>query len=81
MMIFEYGELKEYVKEDFDVVENICIHVLSVLNYTKNELNYKEIIEKLNQLMRENVENMIKVELGSEYMKFIADLNDVRSDI
>ena len=78
-MIFAYEELKECVEEDFGLVENICIHVLLVLNYVKNDLKYKEIIEKLNQFMNEEVENIIKAELGSEYTKFIADLNDVRS--
>ena len=72
--------LNEYEHgKDFGLVENICIHVLLVLNYAKNDLNYREIIEKLNQLMSGDVENMIKVELGSKYAKFIADLNDVRN--
>lgn len=74
--------LNEYkYGESFCLVENICIHVLLVLYYAEKDLNYKEIIEKLNQLMNEEVENTIKVELGNEYTKFIADLNDVRSKI
>ncbi len=35
-MIFEYEEIKEGVEEDFGLVENICIHVLLVLNNEKN---------------------------------------------
>lgn len=106
-MIFEYEELKEYVKEDFErfyemgfnekqifpavlneyehgedfcLVENICIHVLLVLNYSEKKLNYTEIIEKLSHLMNEEAENEIKNELGNEYTKFITDLNSVRSN-
>lgn len=106
-MIFEYEELKECVKEDFErfyemgfnekqifpavlneyehgedfcLVENICIHVLLVLNYSEKKLNYTEIIEKLSHLMNEEAENEIKNELGNEYTKFITDLNSVRSN-
>lgn len=73
--------LNEYEHgEDFGLVENICIHVLMVLNYAVRNLNYDEIIEKLNQLMNEEVENEVKVELGNEYTKFITDLNTVRNN-
>lgn len=106
-MIFEYEELKECVKEDFErfykmglnekqifpavlneykygedfgFVENICIHMFLVLIYTEKNWDYNEIIEELNQLMNRAVENEIKVELGNEYTKYIADLFDVRAN-
>ena len=72
--------LEEYkYRKNFGLVENICIHVLLVLNYAKNDLNCREIIEKLNQFMDGDAENMIKDELGNGYTKFVADLNDVRN--
>lgn len=107
IMIFEYEELKEYIKEDFEqfykmgfyekqifpavlneyrygedfgLVENICIHVFLVLIYAKKNWDCHEIIEELNQLMNGKVENEIKVELGTEYMKFITDFNNARNN-
>lgn len=48
----------------------------------KNYCTCKMIFEyeELNQLMNEEVENEVKIELGNEYTKFIADLNSVRSN-
>lgn len=66
--------------EDFCLVENICIHVLLALHYSKNNLSYEIINEKIIQLLDKEVENEVKVELGNEYIKFITDLNNVRSD-
>ncbi len=64
--------LNEYEHgEDFCLVENICIHILLVLSYAEKNLNCEEIIERLKQLMNEEVENKVKVELGSEYTKFM----------
>lgn len=106
-VIFEYEELKECVKEDFErfyemgfnakqifaavlneyehgedfcLVENICIHVQLALNYLEKNLNYTQIIEKLNELINEKVKNEMRIELGNEYMKFIMDLDSVRSN-
>lgn len=106
-MIFEYEELKECVKEDFErfnkmgfnekqiypavlnefehgenfcLAENICIHIFLGLVYTEKNLNCDEIIERIDQLMNEDVENKINVELGNKYSKFIMDLNIVRNN-
>lgn len=70
--------LNEYEHgENFCLVENICIHVLLVLTYAGKNLDYNEIIDKLNQLENDKVKNEVKLELGNEYSKFIADLNRV----
>ncbi|MBD5551375.1 MAG: hypothetical protein HDQ96_09375 [Lachnospiraceae bacterium] len=70
--------LNEYEQgEDFCLVENICIHILLVLAYAEKNLDYYEIIDKLNQLVNDKVKNEVKLELGNEYSKFIADLNRV----
>ena len=79
-MIFEYEELKECVEEDFGLVENICIHVFLIFFYTEKNLNCNQIIDKLNQLMNEEVEREIMAELGNEYSKFITDLNMARNN-
>ena len=79
-MIFEYEELKECVEEDFGLVENICIHVFLILLYAKECLDCSKIINKLNQLMNEEVEREIMAELGNEYSKFITDLNMARNN-
>ncbi|MDE7434979.1 MAG: hypothetical protein K2N01_04030, partial [Lachnospiraceae bacterium] len=68
--------LNEYEHgEDFCQVENICIHIFLALDYAKKNLNDKEIVEKLNQLLIEEVENEVKGELGNEYIKYITDLD------
>ncbi len=73
--------LNEYEHgEDFDFVENICIHVFLILCYIEKNFNCKQIIDKLNQLMNEEVESEIKVELGNEYSKFITDLSMARNN-
>lgn len=70
--------LNEYEHgEDFCLVENICIHVFLILIYIKNNMNYNEIMKKLNQLMKEEVENEIKIELGEDYTKFITDFKNI----
>lgn len=71
--------LNEYEHgEDFCLVENICIHVFLILTYIKNNMNYNEIMKKLNQLMKGEVENEIKIELGEDYTKFITDFKNIR---
>lgn len=73
--------LNEYEHgEDFGLVENICIHLFLILFYTEKNLNCKQIIDRLNQLMSEEEEREIKVELGNEYSKFITDLSIVRNN-
>lgn len=68
--------LNEYEHgEDFCQIENICIHIFLALNYAEKELNSNKIVEKVKQLMTEEVENEVKIELGDEYTKYIADLN------
>lgn len=68
--------LNEYEHgEDFDFVENICIHIFLILLYAKACLDCSQIINKLNHLLNEEVESEIMVELGSEYSKFITDLS------
>lgn len=72
--------LNEYrYGEDFGFVENICIHIFLVLLYAEKNWDCNEIIEELNRLMNGGVEKEIKVELGNEYTKYIADLNDDRN--
>ena len=73
--------LNEYEHgEDFDFVEDICIHVFLILLYVKECLDCSQIINKLNQLMNEEVESEIMVELGSEHSKFITDLSMARDN-
>lgn len=73
--------LNEYEHgEDFGLVENICIHLFLILFYKEKNLNCKQIIDRLNQLMSEEEEREIKVELGNEYSKFITDLSIVRNN-
>lgn len=73
--------LNEYEHgEDFGFVENICIHVFLILFYTEKNLNFNQIIDKLNQLMNEEVERKIMIELGNEYSKFITDLSMARNN-
>lgn len=73
--------LNEYEHgEDFGFVENICIHVFLILFYTEKNLNYEQIVDRLNQLMSEVEESEIKVELGNGYSKFITDLSIVRNN-
>lgn len=73
--------LNEYEHgEGFGLVENICIHLFLILFYKEKNLNCKQIIDRLNQLMSEEEEKEIKVELGNEYSKFIADLSIVRNN-
>ncbi len=73
--------LNEYEHgEGFGLVENICIHLFLILFYKEKNLNCKQIIDRLNQLMSEEEEREIKVELGNEYSKFIADLSIVRNN-
>ena len=73
--------LNEYEHgEDFSSVENICIHVFLILFYTEKNFNCNQIIDRLNKLMNGEVENEIMTELGTEYSKFITDLNIVRND-
>ena len=43
-------------------------------------LNPSLIIHELNQFMNEEAENKIMAELGSEYSKFITDLNMAREN-
>lgn len=72
--------LNEYEHgEDFCLVENICILVFLVLIYAKNNLNCNEIIDKINELMTEEVEKEIEIALGNKYSQFDADLNKVRN--
>lgn len=72
--------LNEYEHgEDFNSVENVCIHVFLILLYTKTCLNCSQIIDKLNHILNEKVENEIMVELGNEHLKFITDLSMVRN--
>ena len=63
---------------DFCLVENICIHVLLILNYTNKNLNYEEIKGKLIQLMSTKAEKEIKNELGDEYANFMTDWNNIK---
>ena len=73
--------LNEYEHgEDFGFIENICIHVFLILFYTEKNLNYEQIVDRLNQLMSEVEESEIKVELGNGYSKFITDLSIVRNN-
>ena len=73
--------LNEYEHgEDFGLVENICIHLFLILFYKEKNLNCKQIIDRLNQLMSEEEEREIKVELGNEHSKFITDLSIVRNN-
>lgn len=73
--------LNEYEHgENFGFVENICIHVFLILFYTEKNLNYEQIVDRLNQLMSEVEESEIKVELGNGYSKFITDLSIVRNN-
>lgn len=68
--------LNEYEHgEDFCQEENICIHFFLALSYLKKELNFKEIKEKLRQLMTEGFEKEIKAALGNDYIKFVTDLS------
>lgn len=72
--------LNEYENgEDFDFVENICIHVFLILFYIEKNLNGNQIIVKLNQLMDAEAESKIMVGLGNEYSKFITDLSIVKN--
>lgn len=72
--------LNEYEHgEDFCLLENICIHVFLILNYSQQKLDNTEIIGKLTQLMNGEVESKIKNELGKEFVKFETDLNSIRS--
>lgn len=73
--------LNEYEHgEGFGLVENICIHLFLILFYKEKNLNCKQIIDRLNQLMSEEEEREIKVELGNEYSKLIADLSIVKNN-
>lgn len=73
--------LNEYEHgEDFDFVENICIHVFLILFYIEKNLNGNQIIVKLNQLMDAEAESKIMVGLGNEYSKFITDLSIVKNN-
>ena len=72
--------LNEYEHgEDFSLVENICIHLFFILYYKGKNMDCKQIIDRLNQLMGEEEKREINVELGNEYSKFITDLNIVRN--
>lgn len=67
--------LNEYEHgEDFDFVENVCIHVFLTLLYGKVCWDCSPILNALDQLMNEEVESEIMAELGNEYSKFITDL-------
>ena len=73
--------LNEYEHgENFGFAENICIHVFLILFYTEKNLNYEQIVDRLNQLMSEVEESEIKVELGNGYSKFITDLSIDRNN-
>lgn len=70
--------LNEYEHgENFCKIENICIHIFLILNYAKWDMNFRKIIEKLQQLMDTTIENEVQDELGDEYIKFITDFNIV----
>lgn len=72
--------LNEYEHgEDFGLVENICIHIFLILLYIEKNLNCNQIIDKLNQLLNEEVKSELMVELGNEYLKFITDLSMARN--
>ena len=63
--------------ENFCKIENICIHIFLILSYTKRDMNFGEIMEKLQQLMDTTIENQVQDELGDEYIKFVADFKIV----
>lgn len=74
--------LNEYEHgEDFCHLENICIHIFVALNYAEKEMNYDEIVKKLEILMDKEMKNKIKEDLGNEYTKFIADITMIKCKI
>ena len=72
------GSLHKEVHNDFWVwgIERICRRRFLVLIYAKKNWDCQEIIEELNQLINGDMENEIKDEPGTEYMKFITDFNN-----
>lgn len=71
---YEYGE-------DFCQTENICIHILLGINYSKKEWSISLIREKLEQLLRDDVMKNIENELGCDYAEFISDLDSIMAHI
>ena len=73
--------LNEYEHgEDFGLAENICIHIFLILAYADKNLNSSPLIDRLNQLMSEEREDELKVELGNEHSKFLADLHIISNN-
>ncbi len=67
--------LNEYEHgENFGFVENVCIHVFLILAYTEKSMNCNQLRDRLNQLLHEEEKNKLKIELGNEYAKLVADL-------
>ena len=72
--------LNEYEHgEDFGLVENVCVHVFLLLAYKEKKMSCNQLIERLNQIVKEDGKTEIKVELGNEYSKFVADLSKFKS--
>ena len=63
--------LNEYEHgEDFDQVENVCIHIFLISNYMENDLDYSEILKKVNLLITDELKKEIEVGLGNDYYFF-----------
>ena len=70
--------LNEYEHgEDFDQVENVCIHIFLISNYMENNLDYSEILKKVNLLITDELKKEIEVGLGNDYSKFVSDLGAI----
>lgn len=74
--------LNEYEHgENFCQTENICIHILLGINYSKKGQSINLIRVKLEQLMSDDVMKNIENELGCDYVKFISDLDSIMAHI
>ena len=72
--------LNEYEHgEDFNQVENVCIHIFLISNYMGKNLDYSEILEKVNLLITGELKKEIEVCLGNDYSKFVSDLGAINN--
>lgn len=74
--------LNEYEHgEDYCQLENICVHIFIALNYLEKGMKFDEIVERLDTLMKTETEENIKEELGTPYVKFVADISRIKGKI
>lgn len=74
--------LNEYEHgEDYCQLENICVHIFAALNYLEKGMKFDDIVERLDTLIKNEMKEDIKKELGNQYTKFVADILRIEGKI